>query len=127
MTRRQQQHHRQAPPLLIRQSSRQEIRRGKAPSCAGNIFSIVANSDLPAIKKLNPEIVRELINGPDRASGLTPLMLALKSRNTETASWLISQGAKPNLPCARGTSPLMYAAKRGDCRHAATAAGCGRC
>jgi ankyrin repeat protein len=78
-------------------------------------FSIVANSDLPALQKLNPEIVRELINATDRASGLTPLMLAIKSHNAEAASWLISRGATPDLPCARGTSPLMYAAKRGDC------------
>ena len=78
-------------------------------------FSIVANSDLPALKKLNPEIVKDLINETDRASGLTSLMLAIKSHNAETASWLISQGAKPDAPCARGTSALMYAAKRGDC------------
>ena len=77
-------------------------------------FSIVANSDLAALKKLNPEIVKDLINETDRASGLTPLMLAIKSRNAETASWLLSQGAEPDHPCARGTSPLMYAAKRGD-------------
>jgi ankyrin repeat protein len=80
-----------------------------------SFFSAVANSDLTALKKLNPELVRELINEADRASGLTPLLLAVKSHNAETASWLINQGANLNFPCARGTSALMYAAKRGDC------------
>lgn len=78
-------------------------------------YSNIASGDLPALEKLNREIVRDLINETDRASGLTPLMLAVKSRNAETASWVIGQGAKPDHPCARGTSALMYAAKRGDC------------
>lgn len=80
-----------------------------------SFFSAIANSDLTVLKNLNPAIVKELINATDRASGLTPLMLAVKSHNAETASWLITQGADLNLSCARGTSALMYAAKRGDC------------
>lgn len=78
-------------------------------------FSAFASNGLTALKNLNPVIVKELINETNRASGLTPLMLAVKSHNAETASWLISQGAKPDGLCARGTSALMYAARRGDC------------
>jgi ankyrin repeat protein len=99
------------PPIL----SARDQKRKSSLLHRQYFFSIVANSDLPALQKLNPEIVKDLINETDRASGLTPLMLAVKSRNAETASWLIRQGAEPDRPCARGTSTLMYAAKRGDC------------
>jgi ankyrin repeat protein len=74
-----------------------------------------ANNDLTTLKGLNPAVIKSLINVIDRISGLTLLMLAVKSHDADMAHWLISQGARFDLPCSRGTYALMYAAKRGDC------------
>ncbi|MFL6715226.1 MAG: ankyrin repeat domain-containing protein [Burkholderiaceae bacterium] len=82
---------------------------------AQHFFSAAANNNLATLQGVNPALITILINAPDRASGLTPLMLAVKSRSADMAHWLISQGASLDLPCARGTNALMYAAKRGDC------------
>ncbi|MFL6715319.1 MAG: ankyrin repeat domain-containing protein, partial [Burkholderiaceae bacterium] len=80
---------------------------------AQHFFSAAANNNLATLQGVNPALITILINAPDRASGLTPLMLAVKSRSTDMAHWLISQGASLDLPCTRGTNALMYAAKRG--------------
>jgi hypothetical protein len=71
-----------------------------------SFFSVVANGDLTSLKLLNPALIEELINETDRASGLTPLMLAVKSRSAETANWLISQRANSVVATRRKAFPL---------------------
>lgn len=81
---------------------------------AASVCSAVANNNLDYLKKVGPQAMQSLINAIHQPSGLTPLMLAVKSHHVETAKWLIGQGASLEQLCARGTSALMYAAKRAD-------------
>ena len=81
---------------------------------AASVCSAMANNNLNFLKKVDPQAMQSLINAIHQPSGLTLLMLAVKSHDVDTAKWLIGQGASLKLLCARGTSALMYAAKRGD-------------
>ena len=47
-------------------------------------------------------------------SGITPLMVAIDTANTDEVSILLESGADPNLAMSDGSTPLMVAAGRGS-------------
>ncbi len=51
----------------------------------------MSNHDLAILKRQSPALFKAVINEIDRACGLTPLMLAVKSDTAEVTQWLISQ------------------------------------
>ncbi|XP_076004848.1 ankyrin repeat and EF-hand domain-containing protein 1-like [Genypterus blacodes] len=66
------------------------------------------------IKKMVELGVKNLINLTEPTDGTGALHLAVAANNQDLASFLLSQGAHPNIQDKRGRTPVMMAAEKGN-------------
>lgn len=69
-------------------------------------FDAIAKNDVEAMQEhYDPA----LLNCFNRPGGFTPLTWAIQHNRYEAVTWLLGQGANPNLPLDNGMTPLAYA------------------
>jgi len=84
---------------------------GAAPSHGQNLFVAIDSGNVAMVESLLTE-TPALMDARNEA-GMTPLLLAVSTRQPELANWLLDHGADPTLARENGLTALHYAALRG--------------
>ncbi|XP_024278479.1 ankyrin repeat and EF-hand domain-containing protein 1a [Oncorhynchus tshawytscha] len=77
------------------------------------LLQYVHEGDQPQIEKMVDMGVEDLINLTEPREGTGVLHLAAVANNTNMVSFLLAQGAQPNVQDKRGRTPVMLAAEMG--------------
>ncbi|XP_041721886.1 ankyrin repeat and EF-hand domain-containing protein 1 [Coregonus clupeaformis] len=77
------------------------------------LLQYVHEGDQPQIEKMVDMGVEDLINLTEPQEGTGVLHLAAVANNTDMVSFLLAQGAQPNVQDKRGRTPVMLAAELG--------------
>ncbi|KAL0967663.1 hypothetical protein UPYG_G00255190 [Umbra pygmaea] len=77
------------------------------------LLQYVQEGDQPQIERMVEVGVEDLINLTEPREGTGVLHLAAKANNPDMVSFLLAQGAQPNVQDKRGCTPVMLAAELG--------------
>lgn len=78
------------------------------------LLQYVHEGDQHQIEKMVDMGVEDLINLTEPREGTGVLHLAAVANNTDMVSFLLAQGAQPNVQDKRGRTPVMLAAEMGN-------------